>query len=377
MFSSLPGLCPSLWSGWRCQTTKRKVCLESPSSSTSSDVGFHSLCVYNRPSATSEHTVWTRLQTTFTSLATKHFVVVEAKLQIFFIHHILFILFIIAHLLFIQVGLFRKSGVKSRIQALRQQCESSPDLVNYDDQSAYDIADMVKQFFRDLPEPLLTSKLGDTFLHIYQCKSSHWTRQTLFQISIFWDKLDAFTVYSSSDVPKEQRMQAVRAAILLMPDENREVLQMLLYFLRDVTSLVEENQMTPMNLAVCLGPSLFHLSILKNETLSPRWEYANEENSQTFFQQECNLETKSVSLSIPKGQSRRSMLRVVPIRKIWVTTWLPLRGSRTWSQSASVSSRSGLTWVLLFLFKNVFQHVALKVLPDTWYFGKFSATVFH
>lgn len=77
----------------------------------------------------------------------------------------------------------------------------------------------------------------------------------------------------SLDVPKEQRLQAVRAAILLMPDENREVLQTLLSFLRDVTSLVEENQMTPMNLAVCLGPSLFHLSILKNETLSPRCTY--------------------------------------------------------------------------------------------------------
>ncbi|TDH05108.1 hypothetical protein EPR50_G00138480 [Perca flavescens] len=139
-----------------------------------------------------------------------------------------------------QVGLFRKSGVKSRIQALRQQCELSPDSVSYEDQSAYDVADMVKQFFRDLPEPLLTSKLGETFLHIYQY------------------------------VPKEQRLQAVRAAILLMPDENREVLQTLLCFLRDVTSLVEENQMTPMNLAVCLGPSLFHLSILKNEALSPR-----------------------------------------------------------------------------------------------------------
>lgn len=47
--------------------------------------------------------------------------------------------------------------------------ESSPDNVNYEDQSAYDVADMVKQFFRDLPEPLLTSKLGETFLHIYQC----------------------------------------------------------------------------------------------------------------------------------------------------------------------------------------------------------------
>lgn len=49
--------------------------------------------------------------------------------------------------------------------------EASPDNVNYDEQSAYDVADMVKQFFRDLPEPLLTSKLGETFLHIYQCKT--------------------------------------------------------------------------------------------------------------------------------------------------------------------------------------------------------------
>uniref|UniRef100_A0A8L0DU99 StAR-related lipid transfer (START) domain containing 13a n=1 Tax=Oncorhynchus mykiss TaxID=8022 RepID=A0A8L0DU99_ONCMY len=139
-----------------------------------------------------------------------------------------------------QVGLFRKSGVKSRIQALRQECETSPGSVCYEDQSAYDVADMVKQFFRDLPEPLLTSKLGETFLHIYQY------------------------------VPNEHRLQAVRAAILLMSDENREVLQTLLFFLRDVTSCVEENQMTPMNLAVCLGPSLFHLNILKNGNLCPR-----------------------------------------------------------------------------------------------------------
>uniref|UniRef100_A0A4W5M075 StAR related lipid transfer domain containing 13b n=1 Tax=Hucho hucho TaxID=62062 RepID=A0A4W5M075_9TELE len=130
-----------------------------------------------------------------------------------------------------QVGLFRKSGVKSRIQALRQMNESSPDDVSYEDQSAYDVADMVKQFFRDLPEPLLTSKLGETFLHIYQY------------------------------VPKDQRLQAVQAAIMLMSDENREVLQMLLCFLSDVTSSVEENQMTPMNIAVCLAPSLFHLNI--------------------------------------------------------------------------------------------------------------------
>lgn len=138
-----------------------------------------------------------------------------------------------------QVGLFRKSGVKSRIHALRQMNENFPDNVIYEDQSAYDVADMVKQFFRDLPEPLFTNKLSETFLHIYQY------------------------------VPKEQRLQAVQAAILLLADENREALQTLLCFLHDVVNLVDENQMTPMNLAVCLAPSLFHLNLLKKES-SPK-----------------------------------------------------------------------------------------------------------
>lgn len=64
----------------------------------------------------------------------------------------------------------------------------------------------------------------------------------------------------------------MQAAILLLADENREVLQTLLCFLNDVVNLVEENQMTSMNLAVCLAPSLFHLNLLKKES-SPRWVF--------------------------------------------------------------------------------------------------------
>ncbi|KAK6473788.1 stAR-related lipid transfer protein 13-like [Huso huso] len=138
-----------------------------------------------------------------------------------------------------QVGIFRKSGVKSRIQMLRKMNETSPDHVSYEGQSAYDVADMLKQYFRDLPEPVFTSKLTDTFLQIYQC------------------------------VPKEQRLQAVQAAVILLPDENREVLQTLLYFLSDIAS-AQDNQMTPGNLAVCLAPSIFHLNVSKKESTSPR-----------------------------------------------------------------------------------------------------------
>lgn len=72
-------------------------------------------------------------------------------------------------------------------------------------------------------------------------------------------------------MPKELRLQAARAAVLLLPDENREALRTLLCLLSDVTASVSENQMTPTNLAVCLAPSLFHLNTLRRkESSSPR-----------------------------------------------------------------------------------------------------------
>lgn len=70
-------------------------------------------------------------------------------------------------------------------------------------------------------------------------------------------------------LPKDQWLAAAQAATLLLPDENREVLQTLLYFLSDIAS-AEENQMTAGNLAVCLAPSIFHLNVSKKDSPSPR-----------------------------------------------------------------------------------------------------------
>ncbi|RMB96847.1 hypothetical protein DUI87_26915 [Hirundo rustica rustica] len=124
------------------------------------------------------------------------------------------------------------------ILSLREMNETNPNNVCYEGQSAFDVADMVKQYFRDLPEPIFTSRLCESFLHIYQY------------------------------VPKDQQFQAVQAAILLLPKENREALKILLFFLRDVVAFVEENQMTPTNIAVCLAPSLFHLNTLRRDSSS-------------------------------------------------------------------------------------------------------------
>lgn len=71
------------------------------------------------------------------------------------------------------IGLFRKSGVKSRIAKVKAIVETSPDcdsLELFEGQQPYDVADMIKQYFRDLPESLFTNKLAETFVAIFQRK---------------------------------------------------------------------------------------------------------------------------------------------------------------------------------------------------------------
>ncbi|XP_054747775.1 uncharacterized protein LOC129253431 isoform X3 [Anastrepha obliqua] len=134
-----------------------------------------------------------------------------------------------------QIGLFRKSGVKSRIMKLKTEVEQLDStalcMEVYDTQQAYDVADMLKQYFRDLPESLLTTKMSETFAAIFQ------------------------------HLPRDVRLEAVQCSVLLLPDENREILYALLEFLTLVAANAEQNQMTANNLAVCLAPSLFHSSI--------------------------------------------------------------------------------------------------------------------
>ncbi|XP_017847296.1 uncharacterized protein LOC108603213 isoform X2 [Drosophila busckii] len=134
-----------------------------------------------------------------------------------------------------QVGIFRKSGGKSRIIKLREQIELTDTTAEcmdvYDLQQAYDVADMLKQYFRELPESLLTTKMSETFVAIFQ------------------------------HLPADVRLDAVQCAVLLLPDENREILYVLLEFLTIVAANAQQNQMTSNNLGVCLAQSIFHSSI--------------------------------------------------------------------------------------------------------------------
>ena len=74
------------------------------------------------------------------------------------------------------VGLFRKNGVRSRIADLKARCEQCGDsneqmLPPLDAAQVHDVADLLKQYFRDLPEPLMTQKMSETFTAIHLCES--------------------------------------------------------------------------------------------------------------------------------------------------------------------------------------------------------------
>ena len=58
--------------------------------------------------------------------------------------------------------------MKSRIEKLKDEIENGTNSIDFDSYSVYDIADLLKQYLRELPEPLLTSKLAETFISIYK-----------------------------------------------------------------------------------------------------------------------------------------------------------------------------------------------------------------
>ena len=75
------------------------------------------------------------------------------------------------------IGIFRKNGVKTRINKLKDTIDKNEEINLNSFYTLYDIADMIKLYFRELPECLITNKLSDILLTNYDSKlieSSFW-----------------------------------------------------------------------------------------------------------------------------------------------------------------------------------------------------------
>lgn len=117
-------------------------------------------------------------------------------------------------------GLFRKPGAKSKIDELRRQIElgnQSIDNDQFDEYQPFVVADVIRQYFRELPEclipPILTRLLCD----------------------------------SLKNFNEDEQLLVLRYIFLLLSDETREVLEFILRFLLDVSIRLGSTQVKKRN----------------------------------------------------------------------------------------------------------------------------------
>ncbi|XP_062849362.1 rho GTPase-activating protein 36 [Trichomycterus rosablanca] len=63
------------------------------------------------------------------------------------------------------VGIFRVGSSKKRVRQLREDFDSGTDVVLDEEHSVHDVAALLKEFLRDMPDPLLPRELYSAFLH--------------------------------------------------------------------------------------------------------------------------------------------------------------------------------------------------------------------
>uniref|UniRef100_A0A8C9NKL3 Rho GTPase activating protein 6 n=1 Tax=Serinus canaria TaxID=9135 RepID=A0A8C9NKL3_SERCA len=136
------------------------------------------------------------------------------------------------------VGIFRVGSSKKRVRQLREEFDRGVDVVLDEEHSIHDVAALLKEFLRDMPDPLLTRELYTPFINTLLLE------------------------------PDEQ-LSTLQLLIYLLPPCNCDTLHRLLQFLSTVAGHAEDtrdkdgqeitgNKMTSLNLATIFGPNLLH-----------------------------------------------------------------------------------------------------------------------
>eukprot|EP01103_Thecamoeba_quadrilineata_P010437 TRINITY_DN2254_c0_g1_i1.p1 TRINITY_DN2254_c0_g1~~TRINITY_DN2254_c0_g1_i1.p1 ORF type:complete len:479 (+),score=102.55 TRINITY_DN2254_c0_g1_i1:39-1475(+) len=130
-------------------------------------------------------------------------------------------------------GIFRISGDAEEIERIKQLCDAGKGLLLNQCKNEHTVAALLKGFFRELPEPLLTYELYSLFINV-QNQSNQ-----------------AFQLISLLEL------------IGKLPSHNRALLKHLCGFLVKVTSNSEKNKMIFTNITLVFATNLLHR---KNET---------------------------------------------------------------------------------------------------------------
>ncbi|XP_026155034.1 rho GTPase-activating protein 36 isoform X2 [Mastacembelus armatus] len=134
------------------------------------------------------------------------------------------------------VGIFRVGSSKKRVRQLRDDFDMGIDVQLDEEHSVHDVAALLKEFLRDIPDPLLPRELYPAFLHANLLRGA-------------------------------DQLQYLQHLLYLLPPCNCDTLLRLLTLLHTVQSFAQDsigtndeeipgNKMTSANLAVIFGPNL-------------------------------------------------------------------------------------------------------------------------
>lgn len=124
-------------------------------------------------------------------------------------------------------GIYRKSGVSSKVKELKMKMdEGDLEKVDFENYQVHVLAAVLKSFFRDMPEPLLTYEYYDDFLHAASLTDPHDRISTLFAI------------------------------LKKLPKPNFDLMERLIVHLARVARHEEDNRMSPSALAIVFAPCI-------------------------------------------------------------------------------------------------------------------------
>ncbi|CAG9133061.1 unnamed protein product [Plutella xylostella] len=131
------------------------------------------------------------------------------------------------------LGLFRVSASKKRVRQLREDWERGHESALDAAACPHDVATLLKEFLRDLPDPLLCRDLYTAFLQTQKIRN------------------------------RRLQWEALRLVIQLLPASHRDTLSALLSFLSQLASHAEDdhqpgNKMDAANLATVFAPNILH-----------------------------------------------------------------------------------------------------------------------
>lgn len=123
-------------------------------------------------------------------------------------------------------GIYRKSGSANRMKELHQRLETDPHLVSLDEYPIHTVTGLVKQWLRELPDPLMTFAHYNDFLHAVELPE------------------------------KQEQLQAIYKILEELPTANFNTLERLIFHLVRVSKEEAHNRMSPNSLAIVFAPCI-------------------------------------------------------------------------------------------------------------------------